>query len=83
VDLAKSVTRSLAGAIGVPLRRVVIRALDGEISNRDEFTDPRLYIGGEVRLDFESQSPLCQRGCRLSRSGCGVPDEVCPRLGAA
>lgn len=55
-DLAKSVTRSLADTIGEPLSRVVIRALDGEISNRDEFTDPRLYIGGEVRLDFEGQS---------------------------
>ena len=54
-DLAKSVTRSLADVVGVPLRRVVIRTLDGEISNRDELTDPWLHIGGEVRLDFEAQ----------------------------
>jgi hypothetical protein len=55
-DLGKSVTRSLADAIGVRLRRVVIRAFDGEIGDRDRFANPQLYIGGEVRLDFESQS---------------------------
>lgn len=55
-DLAKSVTRSLSGATGEALRRIVVRALDGEIRHRDELTDGRLYIGGEVRLDFEGQS---------------------------
>ena len=55
-DLAESVTRSLAGAIGGALRRVVIRALDGEISNQVDLTDPQLHVGGEVRLDFEDRS---------------------------
>jgi hypothetical protein len=45
-DLANSVT----------LRRAVVRALEGEISECAEFTDPQLYVGGEVRLDFEGQS---------------------------
>lgn len=55
-DLAKSVTRSLTDTLGVPLRRVVVRALDGEISHRGELTDPQLCVGGEVRLDFEDHS---------------------------
>jgi hypothetical protein len=55
-DLAKSVTRSLSAAIGLVLRRVVVRALDGEIADRAEFADPLLYVGGEVQLDFGVQS---------------------------
>ena len=55
-DLAKSVTCALANTIGVPLQQVVVRALGGEISHRDELADPLLYIGGEVRLDFEGHS---------------------------
>ncbi len=31
-------------------------ALDGEFADRAELADPRLYIGGEVCLEFESQS---------------------------
>jgi hypothetical protein len=55
-DLARSVTRSLSEAIGLSLRRVVIRALDGEVGDRAEFADPLLYIGGEVHLDFGGRS---------------------------
>ncbi len=55
-DLAESVTRSLSDVAGGTLRRVVLRALNGEVADRDEFDDPKLYIGGEVRLEFESQS---------------------------
>ena len=55
-DLAKCVTRSLSEVVGLSLRRVVIRALDGEVVDRVEFADPRLYIGGEVHLDFGGES---------------------------
>lgn len=51
-DFDKSVTRSLSEVLGKVLRRVVIRALDGEVADRAEFADPRLYVGGEVHLDF-------------------------------
>lgn len=55
-DLTRSVTAALSGVIGATLRRVVFRALDGEVANWGELTDPRLYIGGEVYLEFEGQS---------------------------
>ena len=51
-DFDKSVTRSLSEVLGKVLRRVVIRALDGEVADRAEFADQRLYVGGEVHLDF-------------------------------
>jgi hypothetical protein len=54
--LAKSVTRSLSDVIGASLRRVVIWALDCEVSDLSDFTDPQLNIGGEVCLVFDSQS---------------------------
>ncbi len=55
-DLANSVTRRLADTIGLFLRRVVIRAFDGEIIDRQELTDPQLYVAGEVRLEFASRT---------------------------
>jgi hypothetical protein len=41
---------------GATLRRVVIRALEGEFAHRTELQDPELYIGGEVRLEFEGRA---------------------------
>lgn len=55
-DLAQSVTRPLSRVLGSTLRRVVIRTLDGEVVDRGELADPLLYIGGEVRLEFETES---------------------------
>lgn len=55
-DLAQRVTRLLSDVADATLRRVVIRALDGEIADRAGLTTPEFYIGGEIRLEFESQS---------------------------
>lgn len=55
-DLARSVTSALTAVAGSELRRVVLRALDGELTERAELSDPRLYTGGEARLDFADRS---------------------------
>jgi len=51
-DLTECVTRALSAVVGSTLRQVVIRALDGEVADRAELSDPMLCVGGEVRLEF-------------------------------
>lgn len=55
-DLARSVTSALSAVAGSELLRVVLRTLDGELTERVELGDPQLYIGGEARLDFAKRS---------------------------
>ena len=55
-DLADSASRALSGVIGARLRCVTLRTLPFEVSDESELADPLLYIGGELRLEFELQS---------------------------
>lgn len=57
-DLDHAIVSVVETALGRTLSGIFVRSLDGELTSREQLSDPDLYIGGEVRLRFDDEHDL-------------------------